>query len=100
MSYVQGTKVKVWAEFADGETGVAEDPASVVLTIEMPDGTTEERTLVGGGVINDPSAVGRFYSIVDTTPQWGNWTYQFESEGPEAVVAKRQFTVKRRLVAA
>jgi uncharacterized protein YfaS (alpha-2-macroglobulin family) len=98
MSYIQGTQVHVSAVFTDHITDLPVDPAEVKLTIEKPSGDTEVRTLSGGSVTNDPLAVGKFTSTIDTTPEYGTWFYQFESTGVEATVGRRAITVRKRIV--
>jgi hypothetical protein len=78
MSYVQGTTVRVEADFENEANGQPIDPGTVVLIVRPPTGALITRTLAGGGVINDPAAVGRFYSDV-VADVAGTWHYQFAS---------------------
>jgi hypothetical protein len=97
MSYVQGTKVRVIADFLDVNDQAVTGLDEVTLTIERPDGTTEVRTLTGNGVQPDPLVPGRFYSVIDTASAPGVWQYQFENPGAEQTVKRKQLTVKQRL---
>jgi hypothetical protein len=97
MSYIQGTRVRLQADFKDNETGDPTDPTEVILTIEPPVGPAIQETLSGGQVINDAGVVGRFHYVLDTSAAPGAWAYQFESTGNEAVVGRKVITVKPRL---
>lgn len=97
MSYIQGTMVRLRADFRDTETGDPTDPISVILTVERPNGTMVQYTLADGDVINDASAVGRFFYDLDTSLASGTWSYQFESTGNEATVGRKELTVRPRL---
>jgi hypothetical protein len=97
MSYVQGTVVRVQADFSDEVTKQPVFPAEITATIQMPDDTVSTRTLSGGDVFADPDVPGRYYSDIDTSAAYGTWWYQFESTGPDKVVAKKQITVRRRI---
>lgn len=99
MSYVQGTAVQLIADFADADTGVPFDPEEVVVTIRPPSGVTFTATLSGGEVVNDATRTGRFYYVLDTEPEFGNWQYQFEADGPieQRVVQRKAITVTKRI---
>jgi hypothetical protein len=98
MSYIQGTVVKLQADFVDNETKLATEPAEVVLTIRDPAGTLTELRLSNDEIVDDP-VIGRFYYYLDTTPMTGTWQYQFESTGSEATVGRKEITVNARLSA-
>lgn len=98
MSYVQGTVVRVWAEFETADTGAPFDPADVILRIERPGAVATEMKLSAGQVVNDATAVGKFYADVDTTQgPSGTWHYQFESVGPTKVVRRNTLTIRSRI---
>lgn len=97
MSYIQGTAVKLIADFTDRDTGEPTDPAEVVLTIEDGLGQLSQKTLSAGQVQDDTEVVGRFFYVLDTSPNPGTWTYQFESTGNEATLGKKDLTVRPRL---
>lgn len=100
MSYIQGSKVRVIADFADVTSGLPITGVSeVVLTVEQPDDTVTVSKLSTGGVHADPDVPGRFYAVIDTAPAAGMWNYQFESTGADAIVARKQITVKARIPA-
>jgi hypothetical protein len=96
MSYVQGTVVRLQADFVDSDTGTAVDPAEVILTIRPPTGEDETYS-TADDVVNDPDVVGRFFYLLDTSPAFGRWRYQFASTGDEAVVGRQQITVRPSL---
>jgi hypothetical protein len=50
-------------------------------------------------VIQDPDRTNHYTALVDTSPAAGTWQYQFEVPGDEAVLERRQFSVKERLPA-
>lgn len=98
MSYIQGTQVRLIADFTDNETGDPTDPAEVILTVVPPlPAVPFQRTLAAGQVQDDTEKVGRFYYILDTSLAAGTWSYQFESTGNEAVVGRKDLTVKARI---
>lgn len=99
MSYVQGTIVRLQADFTDNETHMPTDPTEVILTIRRPDGVVTQHTLSGGQVQDDPDRVGRFFYKLDTSPVAGTWSWQMESTGNEAVVGRKELTVLSRLTA-
>lgn len=100
MSFIQGTRVRLRADFRDHETGLATDPTEVILTVRDPAGAIVQYTLSDAQVVNDPDRVGRFYFDLDTAPAAGTWEYQFESTGNEATVGRKKITVTSKLVAA
>lgn len=98
MSYVQGTAVRLTAYFTDPETDLPVAPAEIVLTVRPPTGVTFQRTLSAGQVLADTARPGRFFYVLDTSPEPGTWRYQFEAPGVDAVVGRKEITVSRRLV--
>lgn len=101
MSYVQGTSVRLQADFADPITRAAVVPSEITLLIRRPDGTTFEVTRSGGGILPDPDRAGRFYYVLDTSSQFGTWQYQFDGVGAvERAVERKSITVTKRLVPA
>lgn len=100
MSYVQGTTVRLQADFSDPETHEPVMPAEVVLTVEPPTLPVFERTLSAGEVLPDAERAGRFYYLLDTGAEPGTWRYQFEDPTADAgVVQRKEVTVTRRLPA-
>ena len=97
MSYVQGTRVRLVADFTD-EHGQPTNPIDAVLTV-VPPGTVPAfvKTLAADELQLDEDRVGRVFYVLDTTPIAGTWEYQFESVGNETVVGRKQLTVKARL---
>jgi hypothetical protein len=98
VSFIQGTHIRLIAEFVD-ESGAPTNPAEVVLTITPPAGSGLS-SIVRRLSLNEVlpgEEVGSFSYVFDTSPATGTWQYQFETIGNEAVVARKQFTVKRRL---
>lgn len=100
MSYVQGTVVRVSALFTDEETDEPYAPEEIVLTIKDGNGDYEERTLSDAAVLPDGDATGLYYSLVDTSPAFGTWEYQFASIDDNGVVGRKTMTVRKRLEAA
>lgn len=99
MSYVQGTTVRLQADFANPETGAPVMPDNVVLTVVPPPGVGAEfeRSLALAEIVADPDRAGRFYYLLDTEPGPGTWRYQFEAVGSESIVARKALTVSARL---
>lgn len=97
MSYIQGTIVRLSADFTDTDTGAPTDPTEVILTIEDPSGVLTQFTLSDDQVKDDPDVVGRFYFDLDTILLPGTWAYQFESTGNQATVGRKELTVRPRL---
>jgi uncharacterized protein YfaS (alpha-2-macroglobulin family) len=97
MSYIQGTVVKLLADFLDNETKQPIDPIEVILTIKNPVGAVTEHRLSTLEVVNDVAAVGRFFFYLDTSPMVGTWQYQFASTGNEATVGRKEITVHQKL---
>src|SRR3954463_13309074 len=97
MSYIQGTMVRLRADFTDTETGDPTDTGAVIRTVERPDGSMTQYTLADDEVKNDATVVGRFYYDLDTSAANGTWSYQFESTGNEATVGRKDLTVRPRL---
>ena len=98
MSYVQGTSVRLSAEFRDPATRAPLTPNEIVLTVLPPSGVAFERTLSGGEIVADLARPGRYFYVLDTSPAAGTWQYQFEApDYPEAVVARKAITVSGRL---
>lgn len=96
MSYIQGTRVRLQADFTDNETREPTDPTEVILRIKAPDGVITQKTLSADEVIDDDDAVGRFYYVLDT-PLVGTYQYEFASTGNEATVGKKEITVRPRI---
>jgi hypothetical protein len=104
MSYVQGTVVRVTGQFTDEETGLAFDPAEVIVTVERPDGTTFELRKTTGDVHQAQNALsapipGSYYTDIDTAPAAGIWAYQFASTGANKVVSRKNITVRQQVPA-
>lgn len=101
MSYVQGTTVRLQADFAVTDTQEPYDPDEVVLTVAPPTAAPFTRTLTAGEVQADGTRVGRFFYLLDTSSEPGEWRYQFEVPAiNESVVRRGEFTVTRRLTTA
>ena len=99
MSYVQGTKVRLWAEFRAPETNTPVDPDEVLLTVVPPTVEPFEARLSDGDIQVDPDREGRYFYVLDTAAEPGTWRYQFESVGLSAAVERKAITVSRRLSA-
>lgn len=98
MAYVQGTSVRLTADFSDPATRAAIVPREVVVRIVPPVGEAIEATLSGGEIRADGGVAGRYVYVLDTSAAPGTWQYQFEApDYPEAVVARKAITVTRRL---
>lgn len=97
MSYVQGTKVRVVGEFRDPDTKMLEDPPDVIVSIWRPsaDVPTEIRAYgANSGVTRD--SLGLYSTVIDTSPEGGEWRYVFESVGPTAVAKLERLRVRSR----
>lgn len=97
MSYVQGTKVRVVGEFRDPDTKVLEDPGDVVVSIWRPTGTTPtevRRYSANSGVTR--LETGRYQTVIDTSPEGGEWRYLFEGTGTTAVAKIERLRVRSR----
>lgn len=79
MSYVQGTSVRIEADFWDPETGDPATPQEIVVTVVRPSGQTDVYTRSGGAVLEDDKP-GSFYYVLETEPESGTWRYQVEGE--------------------
>jgi hypothetical protein len=99
MSYVQGTEVRLQADFRDTNTNEPFDPPDVLLTVVPPTDPPFTATLVDGEVMNDASRVGRFFYVLDTSAEPGTWRYQFENLGGGRTVQRKEITVTKRLTA-
>jgi hypothetical protein len=99
VSYVQGTGVRLQADFADPVTRAPVVPPDIVLTVKPPTGVVFQRTLSGGDILPDARRAGRFYYVLDTSPEPGTWQYQFEAIGAvtDQVVERKAITVSRKL---
>lgn len=98
MSYVQGTTVRLQADFADPITDAAVNPAEVVLTVHPPTGAPFQRTLTADEVQVDSAREGRFFYLLDTSSEAGTWRYQFEDPAVNVSVVQREsLTVTARL---
>lgn len=98
MSYVQGTQVRLEGDFSEAVTPFGFiNPAEVVITIEPPTGAVFQVTRSGGQVILDPERAGRFYYVLDTSPEPGTWRYQFAAPGSAAVLKHKEITVRKAL---
>lgn len=97
MSYVQGTKVRVIGEFRDPDTKALEDPGDVVVSIWQPSATvpTEVRGFNANTGITKLS-VGRYETVIDTAPAYGEWRYLFEGTGTTAVAKLERLRVRAR----
>lgn len=95
MSYVQGTHVIVKGEFTDPDSGDFVDPDDVVVTIWAPEGPTTVRAYGDDSGVTK-SAVGKYQTIIDTTPYPGTWVYVFEGTGVEAVAKKQNLRIRPR----
>lgn len=97
MSYIQGTNVELFAEFRD-HAGALAYPAEAIVTLLGPDGTTIHGSRSDGDVLLDPDRVGRVTYLLDTTALApGTWVYQFASTGAEAVVGRKELTIRASL---
>lgn len=97
MSYVQGTRVRVHGEFRDPDTNELEDPPDVKVSIWQPgmdDPTSVREFQANTGVIR--LGIGHYMTIVDTSPEAGEWTYVFESTGTDAIVKRGKLRVRPR----
>lgn len=97
MSYVQGTKIRVIGEFRNPDTDALEDPPDVVVSIWPPDElapTIERRYSTADGI--SKLGVGRYQTVLDTSPAWGEWKCLFESTGPDAVAKMHRLRVRAR----
>lgn len=104
MSYVQGTKIPVVMEFTDSDTGLPKEPTDVQVWIYTPTAlkttpivaTTHLLYSTSAGVtkLDDP---GHYGFILDTSAEAGNWKYEVEGMGAEAVVKTRTIRVTPRL---
>jgi len=99
VSYVQGTKVRLSADFRDPETYDPVAPTDIVLTVVPPTVAAFEARLSDAEIVPDPDRPGRYFYVLDTTPEPGTWRYQFESVGQAATVERKALTVTRRLTA-
>lgn len=97
MSYVQGTVVRLEADFSDPVTDDPVQPPDVVVTVARPSGATTEHRLSAGEVEADPLQPGRYFYRLNTLPEYGTWKYQFEGTGVDAVVVRKEVSVSRRL---
>lgn len=97
MSYVQGTKVRVIGEFRDPDTKQLEDPSEVIVSIWRPDPTvpTEVRSYLGNTGVTK-LAVGRYQTVIDTSPEGGEWRYLFEGAGTTAIAKLERLRVRAR----
>lgn len=99
MSYVQGTIVKVIGEFRDPVTKVLADPPDVIATVYRP-GLNEPESVRrfsnNSGVVKLEE--GRYQTSVDSSPEPGEWSYTFESTGPDAVVQRGKLRIRPRPV--
>lgn len=96
MSYIQGTQVRLRADFTDPATKQLADPIEVILTIEDPLGVMSQFTLSADQVQRE--SLGRFYFILDTSAMPpGPVSYEFESTGNEATVGRKEITIRPRL---
>jgi hypothetical protein len=67
-----------------------------MVSISRPDRTTEARLLSLGQVIAvvGMGQIGKYYTDIDTSDQYGTWHYQFGSQGPFATFERKSFTVR------
>lgn len=97
MSYVQGTRVRVKGEFRNPDTKALEDPPDVVVSIWQPgfNDPTSVRTYQGNDGV-EKLGVGRYMTVVDTSPEAGEWHYVFESTGTDKIVKRGKLRVRPR----
>lgn len=99
MSYIQGTTVRLFADFTHSQTGAPVTPDDVVLIVDPPgDLEAFQKTSGAAEVLPDPDRAGRYYYLLDTSPAAGTWLYQFEdaTEGARTI-QRRELTVTARL---
>jgi hypothetical protein len=97
MSYVQGTMIRLQADFVEVDTNLPGTPGEVVCSIEDPTGVVTKYMLSTGGVQADSSVLGRYYRMFDSSPAAGTWLYQFESTGGSATVGRNVLTIRSRI---
>lgn len=98
MSYVQGTKVRVTGEFRNADTKALEDPVDVQVSIWRPG--ADDATIIRKFSDNDGSivrvSIGLYQTVIDTTPEAGEWKYVFEATGADAVAKLERLRVRAR----
>lgn len=94
MAYAQGTQIRVKVEIRDPDTGAPLDPDDVVVTVWLPDNTTQTLTYGGGDVVKQNP--GAYVFTIDTTSQAGLWRYEVAATGAEAVIKQRKVRVTPR----
>jgi hypothetical protein len=97
MSYVQGTKVQVIGTFRDPDTKALIDPPDVIASIWRPTATvpTSVREYVANTGVTRLS-LGKYATVIDTTPEGGEWRYVFEATGPSAIAKLERLRVRAR----
>jgi hypothetical protein len=97
MSYVQGTMIRLQADFIDAQTDLPGTPGEVICSVQDPNGTITTHALSAGQVQADSSVAGRYYYMLDSSPAAGTWFYQFASTGGSATVGRRVLTILSKI---
>lgn len=98
MGYVQGTTVRVQADFSDSD-GTALTPTEVTLKVHAPGAASATSYLLSAGdVFADGVVTGRYYRLIDTASAHGTWDYQFAgTDGTSTIVVRGQIAITEDL---